>query len=388
MKLDPAIADLLPEMTAWRRDFHAHPETAYQERRTAGRVAELLASFGCLVTTGLAGTGVVGSLPGKGQRAVMLRADMDGLALDEAPSKRPHHSRHQGRMHGCGHDGHMAMLLGAAKCLSARKNPDATVHFLFQPAEENEAGARKLVEEGLFSRFPTDAIFGLHNWPGLPAGKMAVREGPMMAACDLLEITLHGKGGHAAMPHQTQDVVLCAAQIVAALQGLVAREIDPLDSAVVSITQIEAGKTWNVMPNQALLRGTVRALKPETRAFLERRVHEIVSALALAAGQQADIVYDRRYPPTINAKGPADLAARAAASILGEEEVLTNLPPSMGAEDFAFLLAERPGAYAWLGAGADGAFGLHHPAYDFNDAVLPIGASWWLRIVDQFQTVE
>ncbi|CAA6605078.1 Hippurate hydrolase [Rhodospirillaceae bacterium LM-1] len=388
MNLDPAIADLLPEMTAWRRDFHAHPETAYQERRTAGRVAELLTSFGCLVATGLAGTGVVGSLPGKGKRAVMLRADMDGLALDEAPSERPHRSRHQGRMHGCGHDGHMAMLLGAAKCLSARKDLDATVHLLFQPAEENEAGARRLIEEGLFERFPADAVFGLHNWPGLPAGKMAVREGPMMAACDLLQITLHGKGAHAAMPHQGQDVVLCAAQIVAALQGLVAREIDPLDSAVISITQIEAGKTWNVMPEQALLRGTVRALRPQTRDFLERRIHEIVSALALAAGLHADIDYDRRYPATVNAKGPAELAARAAALVVGEDDLLVNLPPSMGAEDFAFLLAEKPGAYTWLGAGREGDAGLHHPAYDFNDAVLPIGASWWLRIVDQFQSTK
>jgi hippurate hydrolase len=380
MTLDPAILNLIPEMMAWRRDFHAHPETAYQEHRTSARIAELLTAFGYEVTTGLAGTGVVGSLNGSLPRRLMFRADMDALTLEEAASSLPYRSRHEGRMHGCGHDGHMAMLLGAAKLLAARETPGPTLHLLFQPAEENEAGARRLVEEGLFDRFPTDAVFGLHNWPGLPTGQMAVRNGPVMAACDLIEIELRGKGAHAAMPHQGQDVVLASAQLVNGLQSLIGRETDPLDSAVVSITQIEAGSTWNVMPSRALLRGTVRALREDTRARLEQRIDEIVSGIAQASGLQASLRYDRRYPPTVNAAIEARQARQAAIALLGEGQVHADLPPSMGAEDFAFLLQKKPGAYAWLGSGKAGGAGLHHPAYDFNDEALGLGAAWWVRL--------
>ncbi|MDK9722633.1 MAG: M20 family metallopeptidase [Rhodospirillales bacterium] len=379
MPLDPDILNLIPEMTAWRQDFHAHPETAYQEHRTSARIAELLRSFGCEVTTGLAGTGVVGSLQG-GPNSLMFRADMDALAMSEENPGCPYHSRHEGKMHGCGHDGHMAMLLGAAKILAGREGDRPCLHFLFQPAEENEAGARKLVEEGLFQKFPVQAVFGLHNWPGLPAGEMAVRPGPMMASCDLIEIELRGQGTHAAMPHLGQDVVLAAAHLVTALQAAVARETDPLDSAVVSITRLHAGQTWNVMPASALLQGTVRALKPETQDRLERRLREITDGLAAAFGISARFSYDRRYPPTINSEAESDLAHKAAQKVAGVPGVHANLPPSMGAEDFAFLLREKPGAYAWLGTGRAGAASLHHPSYDFNDAALALGASWWVEL--------
>lgn len=380
MYLDPDILNLVPEMTAWRQDFHAHPETAYQEHRTSACIAELLRSFGCEVTTRLAGTGIVGSLMGDGSRALMFRADMDALAMFEENPDCPYRSRNAGRMHGCGHDGHMAMLLGAAKVLAGRTGDRPTLHFLFQPAEENEAGARKLVEEGLFQKFPVQAVFGLHNWPGLPTGEMAVRPGPMMASCDLIEIELCGKGTHAAMPHLGQDVVLAAAQLVAALQAVVARETDPLDSAVVSITRIQAGQTWNVMPASALLQGTVRALKPETQDRLERRLREITEGMAAAFGISARFFYDRRYPPTINSEAESAAAAKAAEAVVGTPRLHGNLPPSMGAEDFAFLLREKPGAYAWLGTGRAGAANLHHPAYDFNDDALAVGATWWVEL--------
>ncbi len=383
MSIDPGIAELIPEMTAWRQDFHAHPEIAWQERRTSARVAELLGSFGYEVTTGLGGTGVVGTLRRSGKRSVMLRSDMDALPIQEEAPDRPHCSKNQGCMHGCGHDGHMAMLLGAAKLLAQKDNLSGTLHLLFQPAEENEAGARRLVEAGLFQRFPVDAVFGLHNWPGMPAGTMAARSGAMMASCDLFEIELSGRGTHAAMPHLGQDVVLAAAQLVSSLQAIVARETDPLDSAVVSITVIEAGSTWNVMPSSARLRGTARALKPETRDFMERRIGEIARGLAQSFGLQLRFTYDRRYPPTVNHESETGIAARAARLVVGEAHLKTDIAPSMGAEDFAFLLAERPGAYAWLGAGKEGMAGLHNPAYDFNDDVLAIGASWWVAVAQQ-----
>lgn len=386
MPISPSIQNLIPEMTAWRHDFHAHPEIAYQEHRTSARIAELLAGFGYSVTTGCAGTGVVGTLAGSGRGAIMLRADMDGLAMEEAASTLAHRSQCPGRMHGCGHDGHMAMLLGAAKALAASKSPrTVSVHLLFQPAEEGDSGARRLVEEGLFRRFPVDAVFGLHNWPGLPVGTIAVKPGPVMGSCDLIEIELTGKGAHAAMPHQGQDVVLGAAQLVVALQGLIARETDPLDSAVLSITQIESGQTWNVMPNRAILRGTLRALKPETHDRLEQRIEKVVAGMAAASGLGYRLDYAQRHPPTVNAPQEAELAAQAAADVLGQAGVRTNPRSSMVAEDFAYLLAERPGAYVWLGAEKAGGAGLHNPAFDFNDQVLPIGASWWLRLVERFQ---
>jgi hippurate hydrolase len=387
MLIVPAIQALIPEMTAWRHDFHAHPEIAYQEHRTSARIAELLASFGYSVSIGLAGTGVVGTLTGSGTRAIMLRADMDGLVLEEAPSSLTYRSQCPGQMHGCGHDGHMAMLLGAAKALAASQAlGKATVHVLFQPAEEGDSGAKRLVDEGLFRRFPVDAVFGLHNWPGLALGKIAVKPGPVMASCDLIEIELTGKGAHAAMPHQGKDVVLAAAQLTVALQGLIARETDPLDSAVLSITQIEAGKTWNVMPGHAVLRGTLRALKPETHDRLERRIEEMVAGMASASGINCRLGYAQRHPPTVNSPQEAKLAALAAADVLGENGVRTDPRSSMVAEDFAYLLAERPGAYVWLGAEKAGAAGLHNPAFDFNDQALPIGASWWLRLVERFDS--
>lgn len=386
MPINSDIQNLIPEMTAWRHDFHAYPEIAYQEQRTSSRIAELLEGFGYSVTTGLAGTGVVGTLAGSGTRSLMLRADMDGLVLDEAASSLPYRSRRSGWMHGCGHDGHMAMLLGAAKALAASIVPrKATVHVLFQPAEEGDSGAKRLVEEGLFRRFPTDAVFGLHNWPGLPAGTIAIRSGPVMASSALVEITLSGKGAHAAMPQQGQDVVLGAAQLIVALQGLISRETDPLDSAVLSISQVEAGQTWNVMPDRAVLRGTLRALRPEVNDRLEQRIGEIVSGMAAAMGLAYRLDLAQRLPPILNTPEETALAARAAVDVVGEVGVRANPRPSMGAEDFAFLLAERPGAYIWLGAEKAGGAGLHSPAYDFNDEILPIGASWWLRLVKHFE---
>ena len=378
------IANFHADMTAWRHRIHAHPETAFEERATADFVAKTLASFGIEVHRGLAGTGVVATLTGEGGPgpAIGLRADMDALHVEEKNSF-AHRSQNPGRMHACGHDGHTAMLLGAARYLAETRNFAGTVHLIFQPAEENEGGARVMIEEGLFDRFPVEAVFGMHNWPGQPVGTIAVRPGPMMAAFDIFELVIAGRGAHAAMPHKGIDPVMAAAQVVTALQTIASRGTDPVDAVVVSVTQIHGGDTWNVIPDEVVLRGTARAFRPEVQESVEPAIRRIAEGVCQAMGARVGLRYERRYPPTVNSAAEAERAARAAVSVVGAEAVLREPTPSMGSEDFAFMLQRKPGAYVWIGNGpAPGGCGLHNPHYDFNDEILPIGASYWARLVE------
>jgi hippurate hydrolase len=376
------IAEQQQQMTTWRRHLHAYPELAFEERLTAAFVAERLAEFGIAVHRGLAGTGVVGTLATGDGPAIALRADLDGLPICEA-NDFAHRSTHAGTMHACGHDGHTAMLLGAARYLAETRRFRGTVHFIFQPAEENEGGARKMIEEGLFERFPVRSVYGMHNLPGRPVGRMAMRPGPMMAAFDIFEITVTGKGAHAAMPHLGRDPVVAASAIVTALQTVTSRAIDPLDAAVVSVTQFHAGDTWNVIPERAVLRGTTRALRTDVQDSVEAAVHRIAEGIAATHGVGAQVHYERRYPPTINDPAETDRAAAAAVAVAGEGNVDRDPSPSMGSEDFAFMLREKPGCYVWIGNGADaGGCTLHNPRYDFNDEILPLGASYWATLVE------
>lgn len=376
------IARLQGEMTAWRHHLHAHPETAFEEHATADFVACRLADFGIACDRGLAGTGVVGSLSTGAGPAIGLRADLDALPISEAGAL-PYRSCHRGKMHACGHDGHTAMLLGAACYLAASRRFSGTVRFIFQPAEENEGGGRVMVEQGLFERFPADSVFGMHNWPGMPAGVFAVRAGPLMAASDCFEITVHGRGGHGAMPHLGDDTVVAAAAIVGALQTVVSRSIEPIEPAVISVTQIHAGDTWNVMPETAVLRGTVRSFSAAVQARIEAALPRIADGIAAAHGCHADVRYLRQYPATINSAAETEVAATAAARVVGPERVVRNPPPTMGSEDFAFMLRERPGCYVWIGSGrGDDSPTLHTPHYDFNDDILAIGASYWATLAE------
>ena len=385
MSIIQPISALHSEMTAWRRDLHAHPEIAFEEHRTAQFVAEKLATFGIPVHRGLAQTGVVGSLKvGSGKRVVGLRADLDALPIQESNTFE-YRSRNAGRMHACGHDGHMAMLLGAAKHLAVSRNFDGTVHFIFQPAEESRGGGRAMVEDGLFDRFPVDAVFGLHNWPGLPVGEFGVMPGPMMASSDEFEIQITGRGGHAAMPHQTIDPIVVGSQVVQSLQAIVSRNANPVDAAVITVTQFHAGDAINVIPGGALLRGTARAFRPAVQDLIEEAIRRVCSGVAAAHGARITVRYERRYPPTINTPAEADLAANVMREIVGAENVHTDLAPTMGAEDFAFMLQVKPGAYAWIGNGpGEGGCMLHNPSYDFNDAILPLGATYWTRLAETF----
>jgi amidohydrolase len=378
-----AGSELHRAMTAWRRHLHAHPETAFEEHDTAAFVAERLAELeGVTVETGIAGTGVVGTLVTGPGPSIGLRADMDALGFQEA-NDFAYRSTRPGKMHACGHDGHTAMLLGAARYLAESRCFRGTVRFIFQPAEENEAGGRVMVEDGLFSRFPVDTVYGLHNWPGLPVGRMALAAGPMMASCDLFEIELTGRGCHAAMPHLGSDTVLAAAAVTIALHGLVGRMIDAQDAAVLSVTQAHAGETWNVLPERAVLRGTVRAFRESVQSTLEAAITETARSIAAAHRCSAEMRYERRYPATVNDPDATRRAARAAALAIGDASVEHAPRPSMGSEDFAFMLRERPGCYVWLGNGPiDGGRVLHNPHYDFNDAILPIGALWWATLVE------
>jgi hippurate hydrolase len=377
------IADFHKDLVAWRRDIHAHPETAYEEHRTAEVVAKRLAEFGLEVHRGLAGTGVVGTLKGSapGSRAIALRADMDALHIHEKNGF-GHASQNQGKMHACGHDGHTTMLLGAARYLAETRNFSGTVHFVFQPAEENEAGGKRMVEEGLFEKFPVESVFGMHNWPGLPAGQFAVRPGPMMAASDLFEVTVRGKGAHGAMPHTGVDPVVVAAQIVAGFQTIASRNAHPLESAVVTVTQIHGGDTWNVIPDEVVLRGTTRSFRAEVQDMIEANMRRIAENTAAAYGATIAFRYERRYPATVNSEAETELAADVLAEIVGEANVRRDALPSMGAEDFSFMLQKRPGSYVWIGNGEGGA-SLHNSSYDFNDEVLPLGASYWARLVER-----
>ena len=369
-------------MRQWRHHLHAHPETAFNEVKTSAYVADLLRSFGIDVHTGIATTGVVGVIHGKKPGPwIGLRADMDALDVEEA-NQFAHRSQHPGKMHACGHDGHTAMLLGAASLLAATRDFSGTVAVIFQPAEENEGGGRVMVEEGLFERFPIESCYGLHNWPGLPVGQFAISAGAQMASYDIFEITLEGKGSHAGMPHLGRDTMVAAGQLVTALQTIVSRDTDPLDPLVVSVTQIHGGDTWNVLPQQAVIRGTVRAFNPASQVLAERRIGEIVQGQTMAFGLRANVRYERRYPPTINDPAIAKICAAAACALVGKENVDLAPRPSMGAEDFAFFQQARPGAYAWIGAGP-GVSGcmLHNPGYDFNDEILSLGAAYWVQIV-------
>jgi len=370
------------EMADWRHDIHAHPETAFEERRTAALVAKKLESFGLSVHQGLGRTGVVGTLSaGSGKRAIGLRADMDALHIHEKNAF-GHRSQHEGKMHACGHDGHTTMLLGAAKYLSETRNFDGTVHFIFQPAEENEGGGREMVEQGLFDKFPCDSVYGMHNWPGMPVGQFGLRPGPMMASFDIFEIELTGRGSHAALPHTGIDPVVAASALVQALQSIASRNVDPIESSVVSVTQIHAGDTWNVIPDAAVLRGTTRAFRPEVQDLIERRVREICGGIAATYGTQVKVRYERRYPPTVNAARETEICASVLERMVGAENVI-RVPPTMGSEDFAFMLQAKAGCYVFVGNGP-GAGGcmLHNPNYDFNDEVLPLGASYWANLVE------
>ena len=388
MNILPEIAAHVPEMNEWRHHIHAHPETAFEETATAAFVADKLASFGLEVHTGLAKTGVVGVLRGgdgasSASNAIGLRADLDALHVRER-SGVPYASRSEGRMHACGHDGHTTMLLGAARALAQRKRLDGTVYFIFQPAEENEGGGRVMVEEGLFERFPMRAVYGMHNWPRLPAGTFAMRPGPLMGAYDIFEIVATGKGAHAAMAYTGKDPMLFVAQAINALQTIVARNLHPQDAGVVSVTQVHGGDTWNVIPQEVVLRGTVRTFKREVQDLIEQRIRGIVGGVAATFDMSATVRYERRYPALVNSEAETQHAIVAATAVVGATNVEINPTPEMGSEDFAFMLQAKPGCYVWLGAGrgADTP-NIHSPQYDFNDDVLPIGASYWVTLAEQ-----
>jgi hippurate hydrolase len=382
MPIINSVASFADEVAAWRRDIHTHPELDYDTIRTASVVADKLKAFGCdEIVTGIGRTGVVGVIKGRlpGNKVIGLRADMDALPILEATGK-PYASQTPGKMHACGHDGHTAMLLGAAKYLAETRNFAGTAVVIFQPAEEGGGGGKAMVDDGLITRFGITEVYGMHNMPGVPVGHFAVRHGPMMAAADRFTIEVEGKGAHAAKPHESTDTVLIVAHLITALQSIVARNVDPLDSGVVSVTAIKAGDAFNVLPQTATLKGTCRTLKPETRDLLENRMREVCAGIAAAFGAKISIEYNRGYPITFNHEKETDFAISVASDVSGKENVLTDIPPTMGAEDFSYMLEERPGTMIFIGNGDTA--GLHHPAYDFNDDVIPAGVSYWGRLVE------
>jgi len=386
------VADLAADITAWRHDLHAHPELLYDVHRTAATVAEKLTAFGFdEVVTGIGRTGVVGVIHGrkggdmggdKGQakgKTIALRADMDALPIEEATGL-SYKSTVPGKMHACGHDGHTAMLLGAARYLAETRNFAGTAVVIFQPAEEGGGGGKAMVEDGMMDRFGIDEVYGMHNYPGMPVGAFGIRPGPMMAAADYITIDIEGVGGHAARPHLGVDTVLVGAHIITAVQSIVSRNVDPLKSAVVSITMVQAGNTDNVIPQTVRLRGTARSLSEDVREMLEKRLHMVVEGTASAFGAKAKLTYRRNYPVLVNHARETAFAASVASEIAGAKHVDTALPPMMGAEDFSYMLNARPGAFIWVGNG-DSA-GLHHPAYNFNDDAIPFGTSYWVKLVE------
>jgi hippurate hydrolase len=380
------IAEFHKEITEWRHDLHRHPELMFDVHRTAASVAEKLKAFGCdEVVPGIGRTGVVavikGSKPGAGPvKVIGLRADMDALPIEEA-NDLPYKSTVPGKMHACGHDGHTAMLLGAARYLAETRNFAGTAVVIFQPAEEGGGGGREMVNEGMMDRFGIQEVYGMHNYPGIPAGQFAMRDGPIMAAADRIRIEIEGKGAHAARPHWSVDTILVASQIINQIQSVVSRNVDPLESAVVSICLFQAGTTDNVIPQTALLRGTARSLKPEVQDVLESRLHQIVEGTAKLYGATAKLTYHRDYPVTRNHREQVEFAASVAREIAGDDKVDADVAPVMGAEDFSFMLNARPGAFIFTGNG-DSA-GLHHPRYNFNDYVIPAGSSYWVRLVEK-----
>jgi hippurate hydrolase len=375
------------ELTELRRDLHAHPELAFEERRTASLVVQYLKRLGIETHVGLAKTGVVGVIKGKENsgKSIGLRADMDCLPMHERNTF-GHKSTNEGRMHACGHDGHTTMLLGAARYLAETRDFDGTAYLIFQPAEEGGGGGEVMVKEGLFERFPANEVYALHNWPGLPPGQMAVRAGPVMAATDEIQITLRGRGGHGAMPHLVVDPVVAAAQVISALQTIASRNVNPVDAVVVSICSMQTSQlgAFNVIPDTVRLVGTVRSFRPDTRDLAEQRVKQICSKIAEALGATAEIDYRRGYPATINSAREAQFAARVGERLFGRTNVFTEHEPTMGGEDFSYMLQARPGAYVFLGqGGAAGGCYLHNPSYDFNDEVIPLGAGYLASLVEE-----
>ncbi len=383
MPVKNRISELHAEITAWRRDIHAHPETMYDTHRTSALVAAKLREFGCdEVVEGIGRTGVVGVIKGRSDtrgHVVGLRADMDALPILEATGL-DYASTTPGKMHACGHDGHTAMLLGAAKYLAETRDFDGRAILIFQPAEEGGGGGEAMVQDGMMERFGVEAVYGLHNIPGQALGTFAIRSGPIMASTDRFTILIEGRGGHAALPQAAVDTVVVASHIVVALQSIGARNIDPLDSAVVSVCAVEAGEAFNVLPQTAELRGTLRALTPAVRGLMRERLAAIAENVAAAFGARADIDFASGYPATENHPAETDFMADIAAQVVGEERVQRDVAPMMAAEDFSYMLAHRPGAYIFMGNG-DSA-GLHHPEYDFNAAAIPYGASLWARIIE------
>ena len=378
-------ADLQPEIQAWRRDIHEHPELGYEERRTSAFVADRLREFGCdEVATGLGGTGVVGVIKGRKPagnadvKVIGLRADMDALPIEEATGL-PYASKTSGKMHACGHDGHTAMLLGAARYLAETRNFAGQAVVIFQPAEEGGFGAAAMIKDGLFERFAIDQVYGMHNGPGIPVGSFAIRPGPIMASTDAVNIHIEGRGGHAARPHLSIDSVMVGAQLITALQSIVSRSVDPLEAAVVSMCEFHAGNARNVIPQTAEIRGTVRTLTAEVRVLVEKRVREVVNGVAQMTGAKIDLEYLRGYPVVVNHAAQTDFAIKVAEDVAGSGNV-QEMPPLMGGEDFAYMLEKRPGAFIFCGNG-DSA-GLHHPAYNFDDKAIVFGTSYWIKLVE------
>lgn len=380
------------DLTKIRRHLHQHPEIGYEEHDTAALVARELRSYGVdEIHTGLGITGVVGVIRGRGassgpHRSIGLRADMDALPMHEE-NEFEHRSRVPGMMHGCGHDGHTTMLLGAARYLAATRAFAGTVHVIFQPGEEGFAGAKAMIDDGLFDRFPCDAVFAMHNWPGLPAGKLAVRAGAVMAAADRITVRIHGRGGHGAHPYLAVDPVVVAAHVITAVQTIVSRNVSPLDSAVVSLCSVQAGDpgAMSVIPPSATLVGTVRSFRRDTQDRVEARLRELIGSISAGFGAQAEVEYERIYPATVNTAAEAAFGAEVAAELVGPGNLIGDLEPSMGAEDFAFMLQERPGAYFRIGqAGQPGGCFLHNTRYDFNDAILPLGAALFVRLAERW----
>jgi amidohydrolase len=385
MPIIPEIEESLDELTQIRRDIHAHPELGFEEERTADIVAAKLKEYGCEVHRGLATTGVVGTIrKGNSLRAIGLRADMDCLPMQEL-NQFAYRSTHDGKMHACGHDGHTTMLLGAAKYLAKTRNFDGTVHFIFQPGEEGYGGGRVMVQQGLFDKFPCDAVFAMHNKPDIAVGAMATTLGPLLAASDRFDIKVKGRGTHAAHPHSGNDPFIIGAQIVLALQTIPARNIDPIDSAVISVGFMRGGSAYNVIPDEVHIGGTVRSFRPEVQDLLDRRMGEVARGIAAAHGATVEFSYRRGYPPTVNHADEAKFAAEVAAEICGDDKVSTTIAPSMGGEDFSYMLLQRPGAMLWLGNGpGEGGCFLHNARYDFNDSALPYGVSFFARLAERF----
>jgi hippurate hydrolase len=390
MNIIDSIVGHAAEIQAVRRDIHAHPELCFEEKRTADVIAAKLAEWGIPVHRGLGGTGVVGIVKnGTSSRAVGLRADIDALPMTEHNTF-PHASKHAGRMHACGHDGHISMLLAAAKHFSQQRAFDGTVYLIFQPAEEGGGGAREMIKDGLFEQFPMEAVFGMHNWPGMEVGKFAVSAGPVMASSNEFRIVIHGKGSHAALPHNGIDPVPVACQIVQAFQTIISRNKKPVDAGVISVTMIHAGEATNVVPDSANLEGTVRTFTVETLDMIEKRMGEVARHTAAAFGATCEFEFRRNYPPTINHPAETDFARKVMESVVGSVNVLAQ-EPTMGAEDFAYMLEAKPGCYCFIGNG-DGAHReaghgigpcmLHNPNYDFNDELIPLGATYWVRLAE------